>query len=110
MTRDGPVVAAHHPQCRAAAHVARRDDLEVEVGLGHCLVSAKDLQTMHLGLKVCDKGGNDVKANYGIIAGRTNLHSIWDGYLAERAISTPPAGPRALLAATSRDERAANHG
>ena len=39
-----------------------------------------------------DRGGNDVKAAYGIFAGpRTNLHSVWDGYLAERAISTPPA-------------------
>lgn len=62
-------------------------------------------QPMHAGDRG-DKGGNDVKANYGIIAGRTNLHGIWDGYLAERAISTPPAGPRALLAATPREERA----
>ena len=39
-----------------------------------------------------DRGGNDLKAAYGIFAGaRTNLHSVWDGYLAERAISTPPA-------------------
>jgi S1/P1 Nuclease len=39
-----------------------------------------------------DRGGNDLKAAYGLFAGaRTNLHSIWDGYLAERAISTPPA-------------------
>ena len=61
---------------------------------------------MHVGDRG-DKGGNDVKANYGIIAGRTNLHSIWDGYLAERAISTPPAGPRALLAQTPAAQRAA---
>jgi hypothetical protein len=47
-----------------------------------------------------------VKANYGIIAGRTNLHSIWDGYLAERGISTPPAGPRAILSRASSAERA----
>jgi hypothetical protein len=61
-------------------------------------------QPMHAGDRG-DKGGNDVKANYGIIAGRTNLHSIWDGYLAERAISTPPSGPRAMLAAASSEER-----
>ena len=54
-----------------------------------------------------DKGGNDVRANYGLIGGRTNLHSIWDGYLAERAISTPPGGPRALLAQVAPAERAA---
>lgn len=34
-----------------------------------------------------DRGGNDVDAAYGAIEGRTNLHSLWDGPLAERAIS-----------------------
>lgn len=39
-----------------------------------------------------DLGGNQTKATYGRVAGsRMNLHSVWDGYLAERAISTPPA-------------------
>lgn len=63
-------------------------------------------QPMHAGDRA-DRGGNDVKANYGLIGGRTNLHSIWDGYLGERAISTPPAGPRAMLAATPPAERSA---
>jgi hypothetical protein len=54
-----------------------------------------------------DRGGNDVKANYGLIGGRTNLHSMWDGFIAERAISTPPGGPRAILAGASPAERAA---
>ena len=63
-------------------------------------------QPMHAGDRG-DKGGNDVKANYGFVAGRTNLHSIWDGYLAERAISTPPGGPRAILASAPAQERAA---
>lgn len=44
-----------------------------------------------------DLGGNRVKAAYGLIEGRTNLHSVWDGYLAERAITTPPAGVQGLL-------------
>jgi len=45
-----------------------------------------------------DKGGNDVKASYGIFSGsRLNIHSIWDGYLAERAITTPPGGPDGML-------------
>jgi len=45
-------------------------------------------QPLHAGEKG-DKGGNDVKADYGTFtASRLNLHSIWDGYLAERAIST----------------------
>ncbi len=62
------------------------------------------VQPMHAGDRA-DKGGNDVKANYGIVGGYTNLHSIWDGYLAERSISTPPGGPRAILAASSPEER-----
>ena len=61
-------------------------------------------QPMHAG-DHADLGGNKVAATYGIIAGRTNLHSIWDGWLAERAISTPPAGPAALLAQVPPAER-----
>lgn len=53
-------------------------------------------QPMHAG-DHADLGGNRVKADYGIAVGRINLHSIWDGYLAERAITTPPAGVTGLL-------------
>ncbi|MFC7536326.1 S1/P1 nuclease [Sphingomonas sp. GCM10030256] len=63
-------------------------------------------QPMHAGDRG-DRGGNDVKANYGLIGGRANLHSIWDGYLPERAITTPPAGARALLDAVPPSERPA---
>ncbi len=35
-----------------------------------------------------DRGGNDRRASYGLIP--SSLHAIWDGHLAERAISTPP--------------------
>lgn len=39
-----------------------------------------------------DLGGNRVRAAYGLYAPeRLNLHSVWDGWLAERAISTPPS-------------------
>jgi hypothetical protein len=56
-------------------------------------------QPLHAGEKG-DKGGNDVKASYGIDAGRRlNLHSIWDGLLAERAISTGPSLVRRYPAA-----------
>ncbi len=63
-------------------------------------------QPLHAGDKD-DKGGNDAKADYGIYApARLNLHSIWDGYLAERAISSGaslirryPAAVRAQVAA-----------
>lgn len=48
-------------------------------------------QPLHAGDKG-DLGGNRAKAAYGIFSTeRMNLHTIWDGYLAERAISTPPA-------------------
>ena len=47
-------------------------------------------QPLHAGDK-SDKGGNDAKAAYGVYApARLNLHSVWDGLLAERAISSPP--------------------
>src|SRR4030095_16327332 len=53
------------------------------------------VQPMHAGDHQ-DLGGNKVAANYGIIGGHMNQHSIWDGPLAERAISTPPAGGRGV--------------
>ena len=63
-------------------------------------------QPMHAGDRG-DLGGNKVAANYGLVGGRTNLHSIWDGYLAERAISTPPGGPRGIGGSVSAEEQAA---
>jgi hypothetical protein len=38
-----------------------------------------------------DAGGNKVQVSYGIFTtDRLNLHSVWDGYLAERAITSGP--------------------
>ena len=62
-------------------------------------------QPMHAG-DHADLGGNRVSASYGVIGGRTNLHGIWDGWLAERAISTPPGGADGLLGQLSAAERA----
>jgi S1/P1 Nuclease len=60
-------------------------------------------QPLHAG-DHSDLGGNQVKTNYGIFtSARLNLHSVWDGYLAERAITTPPSPVRAY----SPTERAA---
>jgi hypothetical protein len=61
-------------------------------------------QPLHAGDRG-DLGGNRVTASYGIIAGRTNLHSIWDGYLADRGISNPPGGPRGILSELSAADR-----
>ncbi len=48
-------------------------------------------QPLHAGEKH-DKGGNDVGAVYGIYTTkRFNLHSVWDGTLAERAITSGPS-------------------
>jgi hypothetical protein len=59
-------------------------------------------QPLHAGDRE-DLGGNRVKAAYGIYAPeRLNLHSVWDGPLAERAISTPPS----IIRAYSPEERA----
>ncbi|EIZ80930.1 endonuclease [Novosphingobium sp. Rr 2-17] len=59
-------------------------------------------QPLHIGENE-DQGGNAVKADYGIAPGR-NLHSIWDGVLAERAITSarPP-----LVRVYSKAEKAA---
>jgi hypothetical protein len=55
-------------------------------------------QPLHAGERH-DQGGNKVKATYGIYTtDRLNLHSVWDGLLAERAISMPPAMVRAYSA------------
>jgi hypothetical protein len=63
-------------------------------------------QPLHIG-EHGDNGGNKVNARYGAIGGTLNLHSIWDGLLAERAISNPPGGPLGLLSDFSPAEQAA---
>ena len=50
-----------------------------------------------------DGGGNRFRAFYGRI--RSNLHTIWDGYLSERAISSPPPGAAGLLSELSPAQR-----
>lgn len=62
-------------------------------------------QPMHGGDRG-DRGGNDVPVRYGAVAGRANLHSIWDGWLAERAATTPPGGVEGLLSSVSAEEKA----
>jgi hypothetical protein len=56
-------------------------------------------QPLHAGDKA-DRGGNDLKASYGAYAPeRFNLHSVWDGPLAERAITSGPSLVRRYPAA-----------
>jgi hypothetical protein len=63
-------------------------------------------QPLHVGERG-DNGGNKVTARYGAIGGTLNLHSIWDGLLAERAISTAPGGPLGLMGDFGAAEQAA---
>ncbi|MDB5669838.1 MAG: hypothetical protein JWO25_797 [Alphaproteobacteria bacterium] len=62
-------------------------------------------QPLHAGDRG-DRGGNDFKVDYGVIE-HTNIHSVWDGLLADRAISQPPGGPLAILSEVPPAERPA---
>lgn len=63
-------------------------------------------QPLHSGDKA-DLGGNRARSNYGFYSTeKLNLHTIWDGLLAERAISSPPS----MVRLYSADERAASWG
>lgn len=78
-------------------HAPRKDRIEALAFLVHFVGDLH--QPLHAGDKG-DKGGNDVKAVYDTYATpRLNLHSVWDGYLAERAISTGPSLVRRYPAA-----------
>lgn len=63
-------------------------------------------QPLHAGDRG-DLGGNRAAATYGEVAGRNNLHLIWDGYLAERAISTPLGEAAGLLSGVAAAARPA---
>jgi hypothetical protein len=68
---------------------------------------------LHMPLHAGDKGdlgGNRFAVSYGVIAGRTNLHGTWDGWIAERGISNPPRGPGGVLSDFSPAERATMRG
>lgn len=70
-------------------HAPEKDRVQALVFLIHFVGDLH--QPLHAGEKD-DKGGNDVAAAYGIYAPRRfNLHSIWDGTLAERAITSGPS-------------------
>jgi hypothetical protein len=51
-------------------------------------------QPLHAGDRA-DRGGNDLKVTYGTLRGY-NLHMVWDGLLADRALSAAPAVVRAF--------------
>lgn len=105
--KDGNCVSAQierNARLLADPDVPARDKVMALAFLTHFVGDLH--QPMHAG-DHADLGGNKVAANYGLVGGRTNLHSIWDGYLAERAISTPPGDAAGLLSAIPADKRVA---
>lgn len=105
--RDGNCVSAQierNARLLADVSLPRRERIMALVFLIHFVGDLS--QPMHAGDRG-DKGGNDLKINYGLIGGRTNLHGVWDGWLPERALTTPPAGPAAWLAELTPADRAA---
>lgn len=99
--RDGNCVSAQierNARLLADARVPARERLMALAFLVHFIGDLH--QPMHAG-DHGDLGGNRVAVSYGIIAGRTNLHLAWDGYIAERAISTPQGGAEGILAELS---------
>jgi len=107
---DGNCVSAQiDRQLRLLAdrNVPRRERLMALAFLVHFMGDLH--QPMHAG-DHGDLGGNRVPVTYGVIAGRTNLHSAWDGFLADRGMSTPPGNAEGILAEVGAEERAAMRG
>ena len=105
--KDGDCVSAQIERQAATLRNRHAPARERVMALAFLIHFVGDLhQPLHAGDKG-DKGGNDALTSYGDYAPpRLNLHAVWDGLLAERAISTPPplvrrypAAARARLAA-----------
>ncbi len=104
--KDGNCVSAQIERNARLLADPKVPDHEKVMALAFLVHFVGDLhQPMHAG-DHGDLGGNKVAANYGVIGGRTNLHSIWDGWLAERAATTPPAGPDSLWKTLSPAQKA----
>ncbi len=90
--KDGNCVSAQIPAQAAILKNRRASPRERVMALAFLVHFVGDIhQPLHAGDRG-DKGGNDALADYGIYGPpKMNLHSIWDGLLAERAISTPPS-------------------
>jgi hypothetical protein len=108
--RDGNCVSAQIDRQAALLKNAKLPDHIRLEALAFLVHFVGDLhQPLHAGDRN-DRGGNDVKANFGIIPG-ANLHWIWDGMIAERPISAKPeiirtynAAERASLSAGSSED------
>lgn len=98
--KDGSCVSAQITRDAGLLNDRRTSPRERVRALAFLIHFVGDLhQPLHAGDKN-DKGGNDVAASYGIYSPkRFNLHSVWDGTLAERAITSGPSLVRRYPAA-----------
>jgi S1/P1 Nuclease len=89
---NGDCVTAQIPRQQAILADRSRPAHERLQALGFLVHFVGDMhQPLHIGDKD-DLGGNNVRAAYGFKApDRMNLHWIWDGEMAERALTEPPA-------------------
>lgn len=104
--RDGNCVSAQierNARLLADRKLPKRDRVMALAYLAHFVGDLA--QPMHGGDRG-DRGGNDLPLTYGVVAGRANLHSVWDGWLPERAVTTPPAVVAGLHGALSAEEKA----
>jgi len=101
--KDGNCVSAQITRDVAILKDRRASEKDRAQALVFLIHFVGDLhQPLHAGEKH-DKGGNDLAAAYGSYAPRRfNLHSIWDGTLAERAITSGPSLVRRYPAAERR--------
>lgn len=102
---NGDCVTAQIPRQQAILADRSRPPQERLQALAFLVHLIGDMhQPLHLGDK-SDLGGNRVRAAYGFKSSdRMNLHGIWDGELAERALTEPPAiAPAVITAAQRRD-------
>ena len=95
---------ARNQRLLADRHLNSRERLMALVFLVHFVGDLH--QPLHASERDGDQGGNKLKVHYGAIP-HSNLHSVWDGLLADRAISTPPGDAKGLLIGTTPESRAA---
>lgn len=101
---NGDCVTAQIPRQQAILADRSRSPGERLQALAFLVHLVGDLhQPLHVGDK-SDLGGNRVSADYGFKTyDRMNLHRIWDGEMAERALTEPPAiTPRSITPAQRR--------
>lgn len=98
---NGDCVTAQIPRQQAILADRSRPAAERLQALAFLVHMVGDMhQPLHMGDKA-DRGGNDGRAAFGFKApDQMNLHWIWDGDLAERALTEPPAiAPRRITPA-----------